>query len=475
MAPPRGGTGPPAPPIRSRSVGDHRSESPNDQIHLARLKWVFLGTLIVLFVFVEFARYNLMPFLDSWQGRLLMDLVILVASLFFFALVFVLLTRMHDRVERQNRELQALHRAGLDLSGHLNLDSLLERVVEQATQLVEARYGAVAVMDEKGAISQFVTAGVTPEQAAAIGAPPQGRGLLGVGLHEGRRLRLDDIEADPRSAGMPPGHPPMRSLLAVPIICKGPFRGNLYLAEKATAPRFSKEDEETLDRFATAAATAIDNAHLHVQLRSLAIAEERVRIAREMHDGMAQILAYVNAKAQAVQAHLARGRHEEAGRQLDQLADAARDVYTDAREGINALRTELGPGLSFRSALEEYLERWESQSGITPRLTVEGELQLPANVELQLLRIIQEALSNARKHSGAKMVDIEMRQRDGWVFARVTDNGSGFDPRGRKKSDFPRFGLAIMRERAESIDGRLEVRSKPGAGTQVRIEIPLKT
>ncbi len=444
-------------------------------MNLSRLKWVFLATLVVLFIFVEFARYNLMPFLDSWQGRLMMDLVILVASLFFFALVFVLLSRMHERVERQNRELLALHRAGLDLSGDLSLDTLLQKVVEQATQLVDARYGAVAVMDDQRRVQQFVTAGLTPEQQEMIGAPPEGRGLLAVTLHEGRRLRLDNIEADPRSAGMPPNHPPMRSLLAVPIVCKGPFRGNLYLTEKVTAPRFSQEDEDTLERFATAAATAIDNTHLHEQLRSLAIAEERVRIAREMHDGMAQILAYVNAKAQAVQAHLARNRHAEAATQLDQLADAAREVYTDIREGIHALRTELGPGLSFRQALEDYIERWERQSGITSRLRIEGDLQLPATVELQLLRIVQEALSNARKHSGAQVVDIALEQHDGRIVGEVTDDGTGFDPGGPKRSDFPRFGLAIMRERAESIDGELDVFSKPGGGTRVRIDIPLKT
>jgi len=101
-------------------------------MNLSRLKWVFLATLVVLFVFVEFARYNLMPFLDSWQGRLLMDLVILVASLFFFGIVFGLMSRMQARVERQNRELLALHRAGLDLSGDLSLDTVLEKVVQQA-------------------------------------------------------------------------------------------------------------------------------------------------------------------------------------------------------------------------------------------------------------------------------------------------------------------------------------------------------
>jgi signal transduction histidine kinase len=443
-------------------------------MNLTRLKWIFLATLVVLFVFVEFARFNLMPFLESWQGRVLMDLVILVASLFFFGIVFMSLSRMHGQVERQNRELLALHRAGLELSGDLTLDTLLQKVVERATRLVEARYGAVALFDEQRRIQQFVTTGLTQETVARIGAPPAGRGLLGVALTEGRRLRLDNIEADPRSTGVPPNHPPMRSLLAVPIVCKGPFRGNLYLTEKTTAPRFSQEDEDTLARFATAAATAIDNVHLSEQLRSLAIAEERVRIAREMHDGMAQILAYVNAKAQAVQAHLARGRHDEAARQLDQLADAAREVYTDAREGIQALRTELGPGLDFRQALEQYFDRWQSQSGMAGRLRVEGELSLPATVELQLLRIVQEALSNARKHSGAKRVDIVLDQLDGRIVGEITDDGAGFDPGGRKRSDFPRFGLAIMRERAESIAGHLVVDSEPGGGTRVRIEIPLK-
>ncbi len=200
-----------------------------------------------------------------------------------------------------------------------------------------------------------------------------------------------------------------------------------------------------------------------------------MRIAREMHDGMAQVLAYVNTKAQAVQAHLARGRHEEAARQLDQLADAAREVYTDAREGIHALRTELPPGSSFEEVLAGYLERWQSQSGIQGRLHIDGELQLPATVELQLLRILQEALSNARKHSGAKQVRIQLSQSDGKLVAEVEDDGAGFDPAGLKRSRFPRFGLAIMRERAESIDGRLEVGSAPGRGTRVRIEVPTGT
>lgn len=262
----------------------------------------------------------------------------------------------------------------------------------------------------------------------------------------------------------------MDSLLAVPIVCSGPFRGNLYVTEKETSPEFSAEDEKTLIRFATAAGIAVDNADLHQRLRSLAVAEERVRIAREMHDGMAQVLAYVNTKAQAVQEFLRRGKTEGAAEQLEQLAAAAREVYTDVREGILALRTPMKPG-GYREALEEYVQRWQQQSGIEAELEIDGDLVLAPTIELQLLRVIQESLANVRKHAGATKATVLCRQIDRHLLVEIADDGRGFDPEARQRSEVPRFGLAIMRERAESIGGQLSVTSKPGAGTRVRLEL----
>ncbi len=448
-------------------------DSGTDPSILRRLKWAFLLTLIVLFVFIEYARFNLMPFLDTWKGRLVMDLVILVGSLFFFGLVLDFVSRMQDRLERQNRELLALHRAALDIYGDLSLDAVLQKVVDQASQLLEARYGAVAVLDDEGSILQFVVTGISPEVRDRIGQPPTGSGLLGVVMHEGAPLRLSELESDPRARGFPDHHPAMHSLLAVPIVCSGPFRGNLYLTDKVGETAFTHEDEETLVRFATAAAIAIDNAHLHQRLRILAVAEERVRIAREMHDGMAQVLAYVNTKAQAVRAYLDRGRIEEAGAQLEQLAAASREVYTDVREGILALRTELGPERPIAEALGVFMDRWQHQSGIAGELRIEEDLKLPPTQELQLLRIIQEALSNIRKHSKAKQATVVLTTANGKLEGIVRDDGKGFDPAALQRTDFPRFGLAIMRERAESVGGGIEVDSQPGQGTQVRIELPL--
>jgi signal transduction histidine kinase len=423
---------------------------------LRRLKWTFLITLILLFIFVEFSRYLLAPYLDTLGGRLVMDLVILVGGVFFFGAVFDMVSRMQIRLERQNRELLALHWAALDIYGEASLRTVLQKVVDQARQLLEADYGAISVYDEKGIVSEFITSGMSEEDRERIGAPPEGKGLLGLVLKQGQRLRLADIQQDPRSAGFPPDHPSMHSLLAVPIVCKGPFRGNLYVTEKRTATDFSDEDEHTLVRFATSAAIAIDNAHLNQKLRSLAVAEERVRIARELHDGMAQVLAYVNTKAQAVKAYLDKGKTEQASQQLEQLAAASRDVYKDAREGIMALRTEI-------------------QSGIPTQLEIEGELDLSPPVELQLLRIIQESLANARKHSGASQSQVKLRQDGSFILASIRDDGSGFDPSIRTRAAFPRFGLAIMRERAESIGGTLEIDTTPGEGTRVKIRVPTAT
>ena len=154
-------------------------------------------------------------------------------------------------------------------------------------------------------------------------------GLLGVVISDGVALRLADLTRDPRSVGFPDHHPLMRSLLAVPIVSHGDVLGNLYLTENEVDAEFSRDDEETLVRFATVAALAIENARLHRRVRAMAITEEREWIAREMHDSLAQVLGYVNAKAQAAQVLLTDGQPDRAAMHLSQLAEAARSAYAD--------------------------------------------------------------------------------------------------------------------------------------------------
>jgi len=440
---------------------------------LRRVKWVLLLALVAFLAIVEYARYLLEPYGGSPWQNLVLDGVMVLSILFFFGALFTGLQTIEERLTRQNRELLGLHRAAVDIHGDLSLESVLQKVVDQACSLVDARYGAISVIDEQGEIRSFVTAGLEPEERVRIGSPPRGRGLLGVPLREGQRIRVRNLQDDPRSAGFPEHHPEMRSLLGVPILCKGNDRGNLYVTEKETGLEFSAEDEETLVRFATTAAIAIDNARLHQRLRDLAVAEERVRIAREMHDGLAQVLAYVNAKAQAVREYLGKGNQDQARAQLDQLAVAARDVLTDVREGILALRTQTNPDRGLGETVDAFIQRWEDQSGIEGEVEYDPDLRLSPTVELQLLRIVQEALSNVRKHSGANRAQVELKCVDSRLLVDVRDDGHGFDPEAIRQGDSPRFGLAIMRERAASIGGTIGFDSAPGRGARVHVEVPL--
>ncbi len=444
---------------------------PPGRLNLRRLQWLAVAVPLVFVAAREYVIAQLGFELLSWRGRLLMTGIVAVAVIFFYGAVFAVVRAMQQRLERQNRELLALHHASLDIYGELSLDVILQKVVDQARAVVEARYGAMSVIRADGSIVEFVTSGLTQAERERIGHPPVGKGLLGVVLHEGRHLRLADIASDPRSAGFPRNHPQMTSLLAVRVVGKGPFRGNLYVANKETAAEFSQDDEDTLVRFARQAAIAIDNAHLHEQLRSLAVAEERARIAREMHDGMAQVLASVNTKAQAVREFLRRGKTEQAEAQLAQLASAAREVHGEVREGILALRSA-GLSRPLAEDLREFLAGWQAQHGVAVDLEIGDEVELAPAVEVQLMRILQEALANARKHARVDHVRLSVERDGQQVVARVVDEGAGFD--GAARPGRQSFGLAVMHERAQSVGGEVRVDSAPGRGTRVEVRVPAR-
>src|ERR1051326_426958 len=415
---------------------------------LRRLKLIAIAAPVAGIITLEIARSFVLGSI-SMKQRLVLDAIIVASIVLFSLAIFRFVEQMEARLKHQNRELLALHAAGIDVASELALDSVLKKVVDQARQLVGAKYGAVSVIDDQSRILSFVRSGVTPEERAASGPPPVGHGVLGVVLREGHSLNLDDIKKHPRSVGFPANHPAMKSLLAVPITCKNPFLGNLYLSDKHVGGSFTDDDKQTLERFAVQAAIAIDNAHLHAQVADLAVAEERIRIAHEMHDGLAQVLGYVNTKVQAADAYLNRGKTEEATQQLNELARSARQAYVDVRESIIGLRALPNRDRPLSEALQEFFDLWEEQSGISIHFSIDDDLRLKPRVELQVVRIVQEALTNARKHARATSVRVDIRVRGEDVIALIGDDGVGFNQAARTRSEHPRFGLTTMRERDE--------------------------
>jgi signal transduction histidine kinase len=156
--------------------------------------------------------------------------------------------------------------AGIALSSELSLQAVLQRIVDTAAEITGARYGALGVLGPDGLITEFITHGVSPEQRAAIGHIPVGRGILGVLIHDAAPLRLAEISNDPRSIGFPPHHPEMHSFLGAPVAARGQVFGNIYLTRERRAP-FDEEDERALIALATQAGVAIENAHLYEEAR----------------------------------------------------------------------------------------------------------------------------------------------------------------------------------------------------------------
>lgn len=211
---------------------------------------------------------------------------------------------------------------------------------------------------------------------------------------------------------------------------------------------------------------------LRTELKQRAIREERERISRELHDGMAQILGYVNTKVTAVRLMLKKKDNEGAEEHLLQLEEAARELFVDVREAILGLRMNDQDGIGFTAAIQEYSQQFSRLSNIPVDLKVDSgaeSLRLDAEIELHLLRIVQEALTNVRKHASADEAWIALELDDENITLTVGDDGRGFDP-SQDHSDKPtHFGLRTMQERAEAIGAHFSVDSVPGAGTRIKV------
>ena len=212
------------------------------------------------------------------------------------------------------------------------------------------------------------------------------------------------------------------------------------------------------------------------QHRSLAMLQEREQLARELHDNLGQVFAFVNTQGQTIQRLLARADVSKADEYAARLVEVAREADVDIRESIMGLRVTLSEQ-GFFPALAEYLERYEKNYEIHTELDrpeTLGELAFEPQVEVQLLRILQEALTNARKHADARYVRILFTVQDGCAQVTVQDDGRGFDSQERLSGLDERVGLRVMRERVDEVGGSFTIQSKPGEGTRVVVRVPVR-
>jgi signal transduction histidine kinase len=211
------------------------------------------------------------------------------------------------------------------------------------------------------------------------------------------------------------------------------------------------------------------------QQRALAMVRGREQLARELHDGIGQVLGYVKMQAQAARDRLAQDQVAAADAELARLVSVAQDAHADVREYILGARTPAAAEPGLLAALQNYLERFSRQYGLRTELIAPpdwSEESLAPTAAAQLLRITQEALTNARKHAQAESVRVSVQPVGDCVQVAVQDDGVGFDPALPATTGVQQYGLGFMRERAAEVGGGVEIRSAPGAGTEVLIRVP---
>jgi len=221
-------------------------------------------------------------------------------------------------------------------------------------------------------------------------------------------------------------------------------------------------------------AVAIENARLYAEMQNLAVLQERSRLSRELHDGLAQVLGYLHLKSKVLEQSLASGETSRAQVEAGEIRETAGRAYEDVRESILGLRATVSPGVGLIPAVKEYTRRFGEQSGVAVNLMVSehARVSFPPEVEVQLLRIIQEALTNARKHSGAHRIWVRFESDADSDTIIVEDDGVGFEMEKVGQDGMTHFGLQTMEERARSVGGRLSIQTEPGAGTLVAVQLP---
>ena len=379
---------------------------------------------------------------------------------------------MDERLNDQlNHALRAVSDAVLAVAAGLSVDEVLQRLVDSARVLAGARFAALGLPDGEGGFRRFLTSGMDDELIASLGPLPRQHGVLGAMLDSTSSYRTNDIHEHPEFRGWwPEAHPDMRSFLGVPIVAAEGVIGAFYLTEKLAAPDFSDEDDELIGLLAAHAAIAITNARLQEQARELSVVAERNRLALDLHDAVSQKLFGLVLSAEAAGMLLDRDPAS-AREQVDRLQALAQDALDELRSLVFELRpVDLAlDGLA--GALRKHVGLVSRLEGLEVELTIENEPPADPTRDLEVLRIAQEALQNAVKHSHASHVTVVLRGDGSRLLLEIEDDGVGFDPAAEGIRS-RRLGLTSMEERAERIGGTLEIRSAGGTGTTVRLEAP---
>ena len=412
----------------------------------------------------------------------------------------------------QRDRLQALYHLAVELSAQRDLQSVLNTALRHCLELTDSQFGFIGLNSADGkamdvvAIEGFHPAADFYSHFHIIPLRPS---LFARAVLESRPIRTDDAMTDPARVGQPPGHPPVRAFLGVPLLVRDRPIGMIGVANRPHS--YDEGHERLLVTYGAQVAIAIQNAQLyealtanaadlehkvadrtqelseaknalaqkarqlqHLLSETVGVQErERQRIAQDMHDGITQLLVGALLELQSARERVAARDLRQAEDSLRQVREVVRRAESELHRIIYDLRPPTLDALGLAPALRRYAERYQQYFGIACEVQVDGRpCRLPPDAEIGIYRIMQEALQNVSAHARARQAVVAVRFAPAAVTLVVSDNGLGFAPDSVRPDGQSHFGLMSMRERAGSLGGRLTVWSQPGQGTRITLLVP---
>jgi len=470
---------------RSYQIAEYRQESETTRIRrLAAVATLSASTVVAIAgVFFSAPWLAVIALLLIGSG-LALGLAVWNENRKQFRRVVVALEAAKQAQEIQSHRLEAFREIAASVEQTLDLREILELGLEKVLQVSGQEAAEIHLLDADEH---------TMSTKASIGGPEGfqvreevivlGECLCGLAVQNEQPLIVPDIQSDERVTRLSCVRFGFQSAACVPLRVKGRAIGVLTVHGREKH-HFDSEDIEVFGAVANQMAIAIENARLYAEmearvgvlsrrLQHLAVVEERERLGREMHDGVAQTMSLLSIQLAQVRSLLADGDIEGIAAELQEMGRVIDAGYEEVREAITNLRLAAPKGAEWVDWLREYVYDFGARHDLSAEFEIpsgQESIVLPPHEEVQLTRIVQEALNNVRKHAQASEVHMALVPNGRKMKLLIEDDGRGFDVE-QMQSWEGRYGLSTMRERAELLGGSLKVQSRPGKGTTITVEI----
>ena len=388
------------------------------------------------------------------------------------------LLQARENIQFQRRGFTAL----LDLFESFNEQSTIQDLFQLSVYTIRNITGwnavAMRLYDAKReAFDLIAQHGMTPRMVEELKSIPVTRGFQHEAFLTKKPVYSHNLAGDPRLGGPSPIESGYKSLVCIPLLAADRVVGSVELASKESHD-LGEDELRWLELVGRSVGNLFSIVQMTDKLKSVAVIQERTRLSQEIHDGLAQLIGSLRMWAEDIQDSILDGDYESIQHNAEKIEQTARDAYASLREEMLELRDATNSGKDIIPVLSEYLNRFQRQSNIQTRLDIDteltemGALLLSPPAEIQLLRIIQEAVTNVRRHAKASQVVISLAKDNNWLKVSIRDDGIGFD---FESIADDRLGLRIIRERSASIHGNAKIESSPGSGTEITVLIPMLT